>query len=425
MKPLRLLRWSGAVLSPRTRPYPLGSCCLRQYHVSPIQHQSTASSPLQEPWSTDDPSESHEQSPSQLTPETQSDPTGRESDLHKFPSPSPSQALKSAKLAALHARLSLSPRLPLETLARCLIDSTADPNPAFNNSSLALLGSSLIGYYTSEAILCRYPRLPTEVVFAAMWAYSGPKTLGIICREWGVEVVAEPGSEVDPGLLQCRRLETNDLSGETLLPVKEVETVRPNAGKGWRVGINSRTMYDNAFGEEIPRTDPSLSDEKKALAEDLKAGRVISLIDACSKFIHALLAGIYLHQGRRAAKFFFNEHILSRHLDVPRLFEFTVPTRDLAKLCVREGFPQPVARILSETGRLSRSPVFVVGVFAGKEKLGEGQGASLNEARTRAAVAALKGWYLYSPIEVRVPSDAEGGGKRWEPVLVDMGEVVI
>ena len=281
-----------------------------------------------------------------------------------------------------------------------------------------------MGYYTSEAILCRYPRLPTEVVFAAMWAYSGPKTLGTICREWGVEVVAEPGGEVDAGLLQCRRLETKDSSGGVLIPIKEVGTKRPNADKGWRVGVSSRTMYDNAFGEEITRKEAE--NQESSIAEDLKAGRVIPLLDACSKFIHALLASIYLHLGRRAAKFFFNEHILSRHLDVSRLFQFQAPTRDLAKLCVREGFASPVARILSETGRRSRSPVFVVGVFAGTEKLGEGQGASLNEARTRAAVHALKGWYLYSPIDVRVPSDAEGSpGAKWEPVLIDMGEVIV
>ena len=228
---------------------------------------------------------------------------------------------------------------------------------------------------------------------------------------------------MDAGLLQCRRLATDDSSGMAVVPTKEKEAMRPNPGGGWRVGVNSRTMSDNQFGEETAGTE--VEDEKSNRAQDLKAGRVIPLADACSKFIHALLASIYLHLGRRAAKRFFNEHILSRHLDVSRLFAFKMPTRDLAKLCAREGFEPPVARILSETGRLSRSPVFVVGVFAGNEKLGEGQGASLNEARTRAAVQALKGWYLYSPIDFRVPSDAEGKGAKWVPVLIDMGEVIV
>jgi large subunit ribosomal protein L44 len=38
---------------------------------------------------------------------------------------------------------------------------------------------------------------------------------------------------------------------------------------------------------------------------------------------------------------------------------------------------------LSETGRFSNSPVFVVGVFSGSDKLGEGFGASLKMAEYR------------------------------------------
>jgi hypothetical protein len=85
-----------------------------------------------------------------------------------------------------------------------------------------------------------------------------------------------------------------------------------------------------------------------------------------------------------------------------------------------------VARILIETGRKSRHPVFVVGVYSGNDKLGEGAGSSLDEARTRAAVAALKGWYLYSPVDFRVPSETEEeGAERWSPVLVDSGDIVV
>lgn len=87
-----------------------------------------------------------------------------------------------------------------------------------------------------------------------------------------------------------------------------------------------------------------------------------------------------------------------------------------------------MAGIISETGRLSRHPVFVVGVYSGHDKLGEGVGSSLDEARNRAAVAALKSWYLYSPLEVYLPSDTEDGGekaRRWKPGLIDGGEVIV
>jgi dsRNA-specific ribonuclease len=126
-------------------------------------------------------------------------------------------------------------------------------------------------------------------------------------------------------------------------------------------------------------------------------------------------------------KRFFRDHFLSRHLDVSTLFDFRTPTVDLSRLCAREGFESPVARLISETGRLSRHPVFIVGVYSGNDKLGEGAGSSLDEARTRAAAAALKSWYLYRPVEVTVPSSTEGGldTSKWRPNLVDVGEVIV
>lgn len=74
--------------------------------------------------------------------------------------------------------------------------------------------------------------------------------------------------------------------------------------------------------------------------------------------------------------------------------------------------------------------MFVVGVYSGKDKLGEAAGGSLDEARIRAASAALRGWYLYSPADRgRVPSDVEGQKegekhKEWEPVYIDPGEII-
>jgi len=340
----------------------------------------------------------------------------------------------SPNLAALHARLSLPPRLPLETLARCLKDPSADPHPHYNNASLSLLGYDILGYYTSENILCRFPRLPTEVVFAAMAAYVGPKTLATMTREWGVELAAAPGGEVDPGLLQFSRRESGNASADgTGLQIKETprnpdeETLsinRPHPEqKSWRRGMSSRTVYDDYFGNEITRADrPSSPTLPTPHTRGSAAG--ITAETASTSFIRALFGALYLHTGLRTTKAFHAAHILSRHLDISALFSFTQPTRDLARLCAREGFEYPVARILSETGRKSRHPVFNVGIFSGREKLGEGAGGGLDEARIRAAVQALKGWYLYSPLEVRVPSEAVKG-RKWVGGLIDGGEVVV
>lgn len=325
-----------------------------------------------------------------------------------YPSPSLEDARNSAKLAALHARLSLPKKLPIETMARTLVDASADPNIHFNNATLAQIGGNLMSYHVAEWLLCRYPRLPMTVLFAAAYAYNGPKTLKIVARGWGVEAAAAPGEEVDPGLLQFDPKKTPGQLQAT------GGQVRPDLKDFYRRGVSSRVVYDDEFGDTIPK--------KNEVRDDTHATET-----AYSNFVKAVVGSIYLHAGRSAAKNFIKQHILSRNLQISSLFAFKSPVRDLSRLCARENFQFPVARLLSETGRHSISPVFVVGIFSGSEKLGEGAGASLEEGRLRASVAALKAWYLYSPgNDVRVPSDMEEKDNKlpWEPVHIDIGEIV-
>jgi dsRNA-specific ribonuclease len=249
------------------------------------------------------------------------------------------------------------------------------------------------------------------VVFAAMYAFVGPSALAVLAREWGVEHAAEPGGEVDPGLLQFKRIPP---APQPAKQSPDVVSTLPDPGTSWRRGISSRSVYDDEFGEK--------KDAEEDKRRELKG---VSLERARMQFVRSLFGAVYLHAGRAAAKQFYREHFMSRQLDMSKLFQIRQPTRDLSRLCAREGFQAPVARIESETGRKSRTPVFVVGIYSGNDKLGEGAGASLDEARTRASVAALKGWYLYSPTVFRLPSEMEEpGAKKWTPVLVDPGDIV-
>ncbi|CAD6501218.1 BgTH12-01472 [Blumeria graminis f. sp. triticale] len=326
-----------------------------------------------------------------------------------YPSPLPQRAAHSAKLAALHARLSLPRRLPLETMARTLVDPSADSNPDFNNASLARLGGSLVSYYVGESLICTYPRLPISVLFAAAYAYNGPNTLELIAREWGVETAACPGSEVDPGLLQFAKLPPGtDLSQEG------ASSTRPDRQSYFRRGMTSRLVYDDEFGDKIPRAGVETAPLPSNAAH--------------ARFVKAVIGALYLHAGQEASKTFVLQHILSRHLDVSSLFQFQNPIRELARLCNRENFELPVARIISESGRWSRSPVYIVGVYSGADLLGTGSGASLPEARIRGCVAALKSWYLYSPVPCeRSPSMMEDPSNKteWKPVHIDHGEIVL
>lgn len=343
-----------------------------------------------------------------------------------LPSPPPEKARHSAKLAALHARLSLSSKIPAETIARALVDPSADANLKFNNANLAYIGSSLLNYHTSEFLITKYPRLPMTILFAAMKGYIGVPVLHKIARAWGVEAAAAPGEEVDPGLLQFDS--NNPTVQMTNWGYSRAESAEIQRYK-WRRGVSSRVMYDDAFGEMMPG-QKSISDKTGSLlAHNEKWNKETILKDvgknAHANFVRALVGTIYVHCGRDAAKNFIKSHFLTRRLDLENLFEFKLPTRELAKLCAREDFEPPVARLESETGRMSRTPVYVVGIYSGRDKLGEGVASDLDSARALAAMNALKAWYLYSPGEVGVPSDTfTEGAAPWKPAHVDIGEII-
>ncbi|KAL9060154.1 MAG: hypothetical protein Q9162_000768 [Coniocarpon cinnabarinum] len=449
MKSFRLGKWGSPVLPLGTRPQCL-QCRAWAYYSSRWQSAEAAASQqdssypkrrrgrprksehLQSnlatataPSTVEEPLAPHE-APTPATEERMQDTLNPMQEaaekLKSPPTPSPNRANSSAKLSALHARLALPSRLPLPTLMRALIHPTADASSHFNNASLAILGNHLLGYYMAEHLLVHYPRLPMAVLFAAQQAYVGPASLASVAQGWGIEVAAEPGSEVDPGLLQFKRA----LPGTHPEQVVVGDSSRPHRNRrgdvvDWRRGMSSRVVYDDEFGE-LQRPAG-------------QAPEVTTLDRAATQFVRALAGAVYLHAGSQATHKFFKNHILSRQLELAGLFTFTSPLRDLSRLCAREGFDSPVARLESETGRLSRHPVFVVGVYSGRDRLGVDAGSSLDEARFKAAVAALKGWYLYSPVvggaqergQAILPSEMEGNlgpTKEFRPSHVDYGEVV-
>lgn len=93
---------------------------------------------------------------------------------------------------------------------------------------------------------------------------------------------------------------------------------------------------------------------------------------ALSECFFALIGAVYQEKGPEAAKEFIHGHILSRPCDLTRVFKVDNPKHRLSTLLRNLKKEPATSRLLSETGRLSASPVFVVGVFSGQEKLGEG-----------------------------------------------------
>lgn len=291
------------------------------------------------------------------------------------------EAEKSAVLVSLHKRLNLPNDFKLSTLSRCLT-CRSSKNSLAHNAGLNILGKNLLSYYVSEHLLVQYPRLPTVILNTAIDSYIGTESLASVGKNaWGIEIDNTPALQ------------------------KYLREEDPSYGLG-------KLRF-------VPKNQPQTTEEG---VEKITRGKgELDPISAYALAVRSVIGGIYAStKSEKITKKFIYDHILSRKLDISKMFEFEQPTRELSKLCKREGFETPIARLLAENGRLSKNPVFVVGIFSGENKLGESYGASLKEAKIRASVNALKNWYLYRPLNPTVPSD-----ESYKPGLIDHGIVIV
>lgn len=260
--------------------------------------------------------------------------------------------MSSPKLFALHNRLLLPSAFSEETLAKCLTDATYDPRNG--NQGLAAHGEILVDYHVTKVMLARYPRLPIAVLKAGVKGYAGSTPLAAIGRAWGVEVADVEGVDGMTGQLLLKRV------------ARESQETRRRAVQGRRGAENEQNQ-----------------------------GQVQTVPLAYAKMVRAVVAGLQLHSGDKAAREFIDKHLLSRQLDLHKTFTVNEPQRELGFLCGRLGIERPITRLLAETGRKTNSPVFVVGVYSGQEQLGEGQASSLREAEflVRTSLNVLRAAY--------------------------------
>ncbi|KAI0091705.1 60S ribosomal protein L3 [Irpex rosettiformis] len=158
--------------------------------------------------------------------------------------------------------------------------------------------------------------------------------------------------------------------------------------------------------------------------------------DVLSSVPRALTALVYQHSSLHAARRFAQKFFLSRDVDLRSMIKFRDPKLALKITVEKFGRERPVSRLLKETGRLSISPVFVVGIYSGADQLGEGFGSSLRMAEYRAAEDALLRLYLtrQPPHLVQLPTstfpdalgsvfDAHGPIPEYTPVEMTDTEV--
>ncbi|KAH9945711.1 60S ribosomal protein L3 [Amylocystis lapponica] len=134
--------------------------------------------------------------------------------------------------------------------------------------------------------------------------------------------------------------------------------------------------------------------------------------DALSSVPRALTALVYQHRSLLTARKFAHKFFLSRTVDLRSMIKFRDPKLALLETVTKFGRERPISRLLKETGRFSNSPVYVVGIYSGSAKLGEGFGSSLKMAEFRAAEDSLLRLYLtrQPPHLVQLPTSTFPGG---------------
>ncbi|KAF9168771.1 hypothetical protein DFQ26_000038 [Actinomortierella ambigua] len=178
---------------------------------------------------------------------------------------------------------------------------------------------------------------------------------------------------------------------------------------------NTLSMMAKEFGvQDVARWVKSKPD----------TGYQISPKTVYSSVVKAMIGAIYVDQGPAAARKFVHAHSLSRELDLAKLIKIDEPKLYLSFLMKRLGRERPVARLMSETGRLSNAPVFVVGVYSGTEKMGEGYGSSLKMAEHRANMDALTKYYMEEHKDFNLPSDTDAG-KAYTPKKFGDSEIIV
>ncbi|KAG0288533.1 hypothetical protein BGZ98_004226, partial [Dissophora globulifera] len=184
-------------------------------------------------------------------------------------------------------------------------------------------------------------------------------------------------------------------------------------------------IYTRTTTLELMAKEFGVNDVLRWVHSKPEAGHQLSHRTVKASVVRAVVGAIYSDQGLIKARDFVHAHLLSREFKLETLLQIEEPKRYLSVLMKRLGRERPVARLMAETGRQSKAPVFIVGVYSGTEKIGEGFGSSLKMAETRANKDALTKYYLEEQKDFGLPSDVEIEGKVYTPTKVGDTQIVV
>lgn len=223
-------------------------------------------------------------------------------------------------------------RVLLQALTHKSFDHARVPT----NERLEYLGKQVVSLYVGQYLHTKYPTLPVSTIRDAQEAYCGIGALGRLGTELGVNRV-----------MRWKPAMPLAIGGEERAPGKK-------GNSKWARGETKVT----------------------------------------GKAVMSIIGALYHDQGPTKARAFVEDHILSRKVDVPGLLVLAEPKRLLTALMKRKEMERPISRLISETGRLSNNPVYLVGVYSGEKLLGTGYGSSMAMAEHRAAKEVITKYYM-------------------------------
>lgn len=123
--------------------------------------------------------------------------------------------------------------------------------------------------------------------------------------------------------------------------------------------------------------------------EEKSGGKARQLILANA--FEALIGAIYLDQGYKVVAEFISKYLLGKLTSVIEQKSYLDPKSHLQEKAQAELSITPAYKVLSETGP-DHAKIFTVGCFIGEDLVGEGDGASKQNAESQAASSSLVHW---------------------------------
>ncbi|CAI8500025.1 unnamed protein product [Hanseniaspora opuntiae] len=271
---------------------------------------------------------------------------------------------KQATLTSLYHRLRFNEypdSIKYTDIATCLNCAESEV-PGYNNSKLKSLGYKALKANVLTRLYIKYPRLPSIIADALIEQLLSVKNLHNIG-------LSQFGLEVNKQTLLEAYLANEDVL-EYFGKVSSLENfINRKTANGITEVVNS-----NITGEKVPIEYRPVSDATLALF------------------------GLMNQKVPNLFELFARDFLNVEELEIQKVFLLNDSENTLNDILSVENIPKVAYKLLAETGRDSAEPMFIVGVFTAEgEKLGEGFGSNVQDARSRAALDACIKYFCYSP----------------------------